>query len=267
MTSAALAGPPIGRAEPRDYLSWSQISTYRSCPLKYYFKYVAGLPERQVSASLVFGAAIHRAIQEHFERLLAGDSPPNSEELLDAYHAEWRDRPEAAELDRSTLDPLAARMLDLFQSHAAARPCGRILAVEETLQAPLMDDAPEFLGRLDLVTETADALVVTDWKTSRSRWSAEQAEDASEQLLLYAELVSGLAPRKPVQLEFVVLTKTKSPTLERFSFLAERRRIERAKRTVERVWQAIAAEHFYPSPSPQHCGGCAFQAACKRWPG
>jgi hypothetical protein len=34
-----------------------------------------------------------------------------------------------------------------------------------------------------------DALVITDFKTARSRWSAGHADDAGEQLLFYSELV------------------------------------------------------------------------------
>ena len=45
----------------RDYLSFSAISLYRQCPLKFYFRYVAGLSEKTVSANLVFGGAIHAA--------------------------------------------------------------------------------------------------------------------------------------------------------------------------------------------------------------
>lgn len=41
----------------RDYLSYSAITTYQGCPLRYYFRYIAGLPERIVSSNLVFGAA------------------------------------------------------------------------------------------------------------------------------------------------------------------------------------------------------------------
>ena len=37
----------------RDYISWSAISTFRSCPLKYFFRYVAGLPEESVYSALV----------------------------------------------------------------------------------------------------------------------------------------------------------------------------------------------------------------------
>ena len=51
----------------RDYISYSAISTYQLCPLRYYFHYIVGLPERTVSASLVFGSAIHRAGRTSFQ--------------------------------------------------------------------------------------------------------------------------------------------------------------------------------------------------------
>ena len=33
------------RLTGRDYISWSAISTYQQCPLKWHFRYVLGLPE------------------------------------------------------------------------------------------------------------------------------------------------------------------------------------------------------------------------------
>jgi len=33
----------------RDYVSWSAISTFQTCPLKYKFRYVDGLPEESAS--------------------------------------------------------------------------------------------------------------------------------------------------------------------------------------------------------------------------
>ena len=37
----------------RDYVSWSAISTFRTCPLKYKFRYIDGLPEESVSSALI----------------------------------------------------------------------------------------------------------------------------------------------------------------------------------------------------------------------
>ena len=51
----------------RDYISWSAISTYQRCPLKYSFRYVKNIPERFVSSALVFGSAIHQALQFHLK--------------------------------------------------------------------------------------------------------------------------------------------------------------------------------------------------------
>jgi putative RecB family exonuclease len=70
----------------RDYISWSALSTFRTCPLKYKFRYVDGLPEESVSAALVFGSGIHSAVEQHF---LSGDPKPDLERLMFAYRSAW----------------------------------------------------------------------------------------------------------------------------------------------------------------------------------
>lgn len=254
----------------RDYLSYSAISTYRSCPLRYYFRYVAGLPEATVSASLVFGAAIHRALEYHFRELFADNAPPTLANLMCHYHAAWqaRDRTQihyGAE-GRPALDALARRMLDAFSQHPRARPTGAIVAVEEEVRGSLIAGAPDLLGRIDLITETREELIIHDWKTSRSAWNDDQVREASEQLVLYSELARDFAPRKQVRIEFLVLTKTKEVAIGQHGLVVSPAQVNRTKRLVERVWKAIDGEHFYPAPSPIHCSGCPFQDPCRRWP-
>ncbi len=126
---------------------------------------------------------------------------------------------------------------------------------------------PDLLGRVDLILETDDALLIRDWKTSRSRYSQDQVNEAAGQLLLYGELAQDLAPGKSVRLEFAVLTKTKEVSLNRHGFVLEPGPLARTKRIVERVWRAIEGEHFYPVPPPLNCAGCPYKAACQKWPG
>jgi putative RecB family exonuclease len=273
LTRAAVAARDTPATAPpqRDYLSFSAISTYRSCPLRYYFRYVAGLPEETVSSSLVFGAAIHRAIEHHFRELLAGNPPVTLADLMAHYRAEWETRATTvigygAE-QRSALNHLATRMLDAFSKHPLALPPGQILAIEEEARGKLVPGTPDLLGRIDLIWETAEELVISDWKTSRSRWSEDQVLDAAEQLLLYSELVKDFAPGKQIRIEFVVLTKTKDISIERHWFAVMPAQVERTKRIISRVWQAIAAGHFYPAPSPMNCGGCPFREPCRQWQG
>jgi putative RecB family exonuclease len=239
--------------------------------LKYYFRYVARLPEETVSASLVFGAAMHRAIEHHFRQLLSGAPAPSFADLFDVYQTRWHE-PTGGEVryaateSRQSLNAAAERLLKAFQTSRVAQPGGTILGVEEDLCGQIEPGAPMLRGIVDLIVETPDQLVLTDWKTSRARWSEYQVEDAAEQLLLYAELARDFAPRKPVHIELVILTKTKVAAIDRHPLPVDDRRLARTRRLVGRVWRAIQAEHFYPAPSPLTCGGCPFREPCRQWP-
>jgi CRISPR/Cas system-associated exonuclease Cas4 (RecB family) len=256
----------------RPYISWSAISTYRTCPWKHYFRYIAGLPEESLSASLVFGQCLHAALENHFRAILLGEPPPDLNRLMDAYRDGWQ----GLDLQRvqfgkdesgESLASKAEKMLAVFQASDAAHPAGSIVGIEEELRGPIADGMPDLLARVDLLVDIGSCLRLTDFKTARARWSREQAEEeAAEQLLLYHALASRLSDL-PVELEFVVLTKTKEPTAEKFAVPAEPARVERTRRVAQRVWQAIAAGHVYPAPSPMACGSCGYRQACRQWGG
>jgi CRISPR/Cas system-associated exonuclease Cas4 (RecB family) len=256
----------------RNYISYSALSLYQQCPLRYYFKYIAGLSERTVSASLVFGSAIHRAVEHHFNELMAGNEPPCLDALLAEYDKAWQERNPAEvhfgkDDDLESLAQLATRMLTGFQSHEFSKSPGTIIGVEEELRGNIIPGCPDVLGRIDLLIETTEELVVTDLKTSKSRWSKNQAEDSGGQLLLYSELTRPLVPSKRIRLQFAVLTKTKAPAIDLHEVPVDQKRVDRVKRIVDRVWHGIEAEMFYPAPSPMNCPTCPFRSPCSKWPG
>ena len=272
MTAGLLDLPDV-RPPPttgRDYLSFSAIRLYQGCPLKFHFKYNLGLPEDTVSSSLVLGCAVHRAIQFHFTELLSGNPIPDNAALLAQFREGWEERDlEQVRFgkgeDRNSLELLAERILTAFQQSDVARPSGQILAVEEELRGPVVPGCPDVLGRVDLIVDTGSELVVSDWKTSRSRWSQEQAADAAEQLILYAELAKDFAPGKPVVLEFVILTKTKEVAVDRHVMRINPAQVARTKRVVENVWRAIKSGCFYPAPSAMSCPSCPYRDQCRAW--
>lgn len=262
---------PARQPADRDYISFSSLSTFRQCSLRWYFKYVAGLPELATSASLVLGGAIHASAEHHFREILAGNAPPSLEALLDAYQQAWAERTTAEvhfgkDEDRASCDQLAQRMLAAFHVSPFAQPRGAIIGVEEELRGELIPGVPDLLARIDLLVDEGDRVVVTDLKTARSRWSQDQAEDAGEQLVLYGQLVQELAPEKEVALQFVVISKAKEPAIDRHPITFDERRVRRTKQIVERTWAAIEGGHFYPSPSAMSCPSCPFRDACRAWP-
>ena len=109
--------------------------------------------------------------------------------------------------------------------------------------------------------------MITDIKTSRGKWSQEQVEDSSEQLLLYSHLASEISPGKKIATRFLVLTKTKEPVIEEHLGEVRPDRVARTVTSVERVWKAIASENFYPAPSVVGCASCGYRKACEGWRG
>lgn len=256
----------------RDYLSFSSISLYRRCPLAWRFRYVDHLPEDRIRSSLAFGGAIHAAIEHWFRGTLAGELEPGVDELLEAFWAAWHDRQEGAQIDyaqaenASTIHSLASRVLEAFVASGIARPAGTVIGVEEELRGPVIPGVPDLLARIDLLVETDERLIVVDFKTARCSWGPTSAEEQAEQLLLYAALVERLVPEKPLQLQYVVLTKAKSPAVQVVTVPADAQRIGRTLRTVRSIWQAMQAGHVYPVPSPA-CRWCPYRQPCRDWLG
>ena len=255
----------------RDYLSYSAVRTFQGCPLKYRFRYLDGLPEDCVSSSLVFGSAIHAAVEFYFSQQLAGFVEPTQDELMSVYSESWKDRLEQEvrfnkKESTESLHDLASRIIAAFLASDLTNQDGQIIGVEEELRGKLAEGVPDLLGRVDLMLETEDAVVVQDFKTSRSAWNDYQAEDQSEQLLLYGELARRLIPDKRVRLQFAVITKTKDPKVQLLEATFDKSKLDRTKRVFQNVWSAIQAGHFYPAPSPMQCTGCGYRKQCTAWP-
>jgi len=54
---------------------------------------------------------------------------------------------------------------------------------------------------------------------------------------------------RPVRLEWIVLTKTKAPSVQIHTIQPTSGQLVRTKAVVRRVWESIRAGCFYPAPS------------------
>ena len=130
-----------------------------------------------------------------------------------------------------------------------------------------MPGLPDLLGRIDLVLETDEAIVIQDFKTSRSTWSDQQAADQAEQLLLYADLARRLVPGKRLRLQFAVVTKAKTPKCQLIEANFDESKLDRTKQVFSHVWSAIQTGVFFPAPNPLQCPGCGYRNQCAAWRG
>jgi ATP-dependent exoDNAse (exonuclease V) beta subunit len=260
----------IAQTKVRDYLSFSAIRAYQGCPLRYKFKYLDGIPEDRVSSTLIFGCAIHAALEHHFHRIMAGE--PNETEvadLLEVYHQNWSTEKTiqfATKDSRESLDKLAEKMFRNFLTSELSCPAETIVGIEEEFRGTLIPGVPDLLGRIDLLLLGED-VVIRDLKTSRSSWDDEQASESAEQLLLYAELIKEIFPGRTLRLQFAVITKHVDPRIQLVETPWDQHRLERTKQIVKNVWQSIQSGNFYPSPSPIGCSSCCYRSQCLAWKG
>ena len=275
----ALDGRPRVRVDPNDiaqaltgrrHVSFSQINMWRGCPQRYWFSYVTKATPDFISASLLFGSAVHSALEVYYQAIME-DRLLGPEALLQAYEEAWADQAEGGtpikyskDEDAGSLQATARRLLQAFVESAAARIDGTILALEETVRACLHPDLPDVLSRVDLAYRSEGTIVVIDFKTSRCRWSTTKAAESADQLMLYRHAALGLAEEQEPRIDtaFIVLVKTKTPTIERFDVLTNERRAERTVRMMLPVWRAIAVGEPYPNPNPINCGSCPFKSQC-----
>ena len=74
---------------PITHLSYSQISTYLTCPLRYKLHYVDLIPPAFTTAALVFGSSLHESVAAYYQSRLEGD-PIRPDQMVDVYRGTWR---------------------------------------------------------------------------------------------------------------------------------------------------------------------------------
>ena len=159
----------------KPHLSYSQINTYLTCPLKYKFHYIDQIEPPFVSSALVFGSCIHEAVAAFYQSCLEGD-PLSPGQVHDVYRQAWeshsKERPirffnnDAAE----TLTTKAKSMLEVF--HESFDPSAQIIGIEEPFEVDLGKRIPPLVGWIDAVELAPDGTVsVIDLKTASKRYS------------------------------------------------------------------------------------------------
>jgi RecB family exonuclease len=252
-----------------DHLSWSSTQTFRACPRQYQLHYIERAESERVCASLLFGGAIHSAIELVHEARLCGAAQPTEDELLTAFDAAWKEgATKAAEVwfakadDAVTLRGLAKRVLAAYQENVMEER--DVIAVEEEVRFKLLPGLPPVLARIDLIEARGEDLVLTDFKTSKCSWSESKMMENLPQLILYAHaalpMLRSLGLRRVVP-QFVVLTKGKKPKIQVLRPAVERSHVERLKTTFGETWTSIQ-KGWFPKSESWRCPSCPYRTRC-----
>ena len=166
------------------YLSYSQIETFRLCPLHYKLKYLLNIPTPP-SASLSFGTSMHDALHDFYALHAAGE-PVTKKQLLSLLTTRWRK--EGYENKRYETDMkkrgekyLSEYFDKEFDPHTV------IATLEQPFTVPVTHDGKTLKigGKIDRIDLRPDgAIEIIDYKTGRM--PSKREVDANLQLSMYA---------------------------------------------------------------------------------
>jgi DNA helicase II / ATP-dependent DNA helicase PcrA len=269
-------------------LSFYQVDDYLTCPLKYKYVHVLRVPIAP-HHSIVYGSALHQAVQE-FHRRQARGYVMTEEELIAAFEKAWsnegfmtREHEEArlaagrAALCRFREEQLQPEAIvpayverDFSFTLDGDRIRGRMDRVDiERLPAPegAASGAQELITgsqHADAVSPTLPGLhpervTITDYKSSDVRDPARARERARDslQLQIYAMAYQAETGHLPDALQLWFLESGLVGRVE-----VEEKRLDKARESIRRAASGIRARNFGATPDYIACGYCAFRDIC-----
>jgi putative RecB family exonuclease len=252
-------------------LSPSQINLYLTCSLKYRFQYIDRLPKLTHSASLVFGGAIHAALEWLHKERKKGKPPP-LDEILRVFEADWN-----AQIFGETVafadngdspEAMIRKGKELLSQFFHQFACS-VKEAELHFQLPLVHpttgevvDVP-LRGVIDLVEEGD---VLDEFKTSQKSWSASDLPD-NVQLTAYAYAYRMLFGHPAKMLRIVNLVRTKNVKIEPMTTERGEADYARLFHLGKEVRKGVTGQVFIPSRGCWMCKDCEYDRDCREWTG
>ncbi len=239
------------RGDGRLSLSASDLSLYLTCPLKYKFARVFGIPQ-EPTINQRFGILIHNVL-ERFHK----EPPENDEEGLGQlnylFETGWRRTGFGSTDDELQFRDRAREALRLYWERERGTE-GEPVWLERKFDFKVGEH--HVRGRVDRVDRLPDGdYELIDYKTGERKTEAELANDL--QLALYR-----LAAREAWEVEASTGSYYYVLDADKVAAPTQPDDAERVERTVLQVGEGILSQDFEPRPSPTVCGWCDYRLIC-----
>lgn len=248
-----------------DHLSYSSISCYLQCPLKWKLHYVDRLEPEFISSSLVFGQAIHQSVAAFLESTMTGGLL-TADHMTDIARNAWVSgngniRYQTRE-DENSLMKKTRELLTLYRE--AWNQEVIVLGVEEEFHFQAKG-LPDFIGFIDTIQQMPSGeIIVVDLKTAGRKPSDFQVR-TSDQITAYAIGAEALGFESgSTSYRFDYLMKTAKPELIQYGTERTGEDKRRFLKMATRVWQAVQEEIWFPK-SDWFCTTCPYQSVCSAW--
>lgn len=137
-----------------DVFDYTAISTFTSCPYKYYLRHVLGLVGIRAPIAANFGRVIHLCLDEWYKSF-------SLDKAIAVLRANWKDDPE----DQKRTIAVGEKILKLYDEKYKDPPF-KVLDSELAFEIPIPETPYKLMGRIDKIIEWHGKVGIMDHKTT-----------------------------------------------------------------------------------------------------
>lgn len=232
-----------------DFMSYSQINTYETCPLKYKYSYVLRIPTLP-SHNLSFGTSIHNTLKDFHQALMFRDDL-TLEDVYKMYEKNWQPLGYLNEQHRKKRYESGKKVLETyFDKHKDEKI--KHVALEKPFNLKI--DGIRFYGRIDRIDPVKGGVEIVDYKTGNLK--TQKDVDRDMQMAFYALGVKEALNMKPEKLSFYFVEGG-----EKLSTTRTDEQLKQARKQVKEVVKKVKKGSFEPKPG-MHCKWCDYNTVC-----
>ena len=243
-----------------DYLSYSQIETFKTCPLHYKLKYILKVPTPS-SASASFGTAMHATLKNFFEEV-SGGVKPSDKLLYDLLEKNWiKEGYKSRSHERDFFEKGKIYLSGFLKQEFNAKT--KVVLLEQQFTIPLGNNL-RIGGRFDRVDDLGGGEIeIIDYKTGATI-PTQKDVDKNLQLSFYA-LAANKIPTEPffkipekIRLSLYYLDQQ-----QKLSTVRSMKQLESAVAEISKFREEIEKSDFKCSNHMFCQTGCEFSLFCK----
>jgi len=187
------------------YISYSQLTTYMTCPHSYYLTYIAKQFDRTGNKYTELGSVLHDVFEAQGRQLIvAPDNPLTKDQALQRFNVKFFKIDKVHFDDKDDMIKLYRKGVTAIEGYYSVYEEAPPLFVEKKFMGKLAEGLPPakaFVDRIDGDPDDPSTWIITDYKTGASPKTKSYLKD-DLQLGLYASQVFTLTGKYPQVVQF-----------------------------------------------------------------
>lgn len=234
-------------------LSRAQIDDYYTCPKKFYFAHVIKIPLLE-NQYLMYGTAVHAALDHYFSRKLKGEKPTLAQ-LHDDYTKAFKN---VGFISRDQEDLRYQQGLQTLARFLAEDNQKPTIPTDVETPFEFAEKKVKIIGRYDLVVGKDENVEIKDFKTSNvtDQKEADRRIKSSTQMMIYA--LSWFEKFKIIPKTTLVFIESGLVGSKTFSI----KDLEHTKEMIFAVADGIRKNDMSAKPDAYQCKQCPYNDIC-----